>query len=99
MHDTALTQVQREGYLPQIQPRSPSLAQQLDELLHQILVRSQHSHDLQVPERRPRGRPPVLSLPQLYLALLIGVLRQTPISARSGAACIWKRPARLPRYS
>jgi hypothetical protein len=86
MHDTALTQVQREGYLPQIQPRSPSLAKPLVHLLHQVLVLSQQSHDLQAPERRPRGRPPVLSLPQLYLALLMGVLRQTP-----HLSTIWRR--------
>jgi hypothetical protein len=86
MHDTALTQVQAEGYLPQIQPRSPSLAQHLVHLLHQILVLSQHTHEVHAPERRPRGRPPLVSLQHLYLALLIGVLRQTP-----HLSTIWRR--------
>ncbi len=78
MHDTKLLQAQAEGYLPQIQPRSASLAQQLVHLLQQVLALSLPSHDLLAPSRRPRGRPPVLSLPHLYLALLMGVLRQTP---------------------
>lgn len=86
MHDTALTQVQAEGYLPQIQPRSPSLAHHLVHLLHQILVLSQHTHEVHAPERRPRGRPPLVSLQHLYLALLIGVLRQTP-----HLSTIWRR--------
>ena len=45
MHETTLTQVQAEGYLPQLQPRCPSLAQQLVHLLHQVLV-------LGLPDRR-----------------------------------------------
>lgn len=86
MHDTALTQVQAEGYLPQIQPRSPSLAQQLVHLLPQVLVLSPESTAVQAPERRRRGRPPLLSLQHLYLALLIGVIRQTP-----HLSTIWRR--------
>ncbi len=78
MHDTALTQIQAEGYLPQIQPRSPSLAQHLVHLLQQVLVLAQERTTVQTPGRRPRGRPPLLSVQQMYLALLIGVLRQTP---------------------
>jgi hypothetical protein len=78
MHDTKLPQAQAEGYLPQFQPRSASLAQQLVHLLQQVLVLSPASHDLQEPSHHPRGRPPRLSLPHLYLALLMGVLRQTP---------------------
>src|SRR5258708_12676535 len=78
MHDTALTQVQAEGYLPQLQPRCPSLAKPLVHLLQQVLVLAQASSAIQAPECRPRGRPPLLSLQQLYLALLMGVLRQTP---------------------
>ncbi len=77
MHDTALTQVEAEGYLPHIQPCSPSLAQQLVHLLQQMLVLSQHDSQVLAPERRRRGRPPILSLQHLYLALLIGVLGQT----------------------
>lgn len=77
MHDTALTQVPAESYLPQIQPRSSSVAQQLLHLLQQILVFSQQSREVQAAGKRPRGRPPLLPLPQLYLALLIGVLRQS----------------------
>ena len=86
MHAIALTQVQAEGYLPQIQPRSPSLAQQLVHLVQQVLVLSQESTAIQAPERRPRGRPPRLSLQQLYLALLLGILRQTP-----HLSTIWRR--------
>lgn len=86
MHDIALTQVQAEGYLPQIQPRSPSLAQQLVHLLQQVLVFAHQSTAVQTPGHRPRGRPPLLSLQQLYLALLIGVLRQTP-----HLSTIWRR--------
>jgi len=86
MHDTALTQVPAEGFLPQIQPRSPSLAQQLIHLLQQVLVLAHQSRAVQAPERRPRGRPPRLSLQQLYLALLMGVLRQTP-----HLSTIWRR--------
>jgi len=86
MHDTALIQVQTESYLPQIQPRSPSLAQQLVHLLQQVLVLAQESTAIQAPKCRPRGRPPLLSLQQVYLALLMGVLRQTP-----HLSTIWRR--------
>jgi IS4 transposase len=86
MHDTPLTQVQAEGYLPQIQPRSPSVAQQLIHLLHQVLVFTQESSAMQASACRPRGRPPLLPLQQLYLALLMGVLRQTP-----HLSSIWRR--------
>jgi len=86
MHDIALTQIQAEGYLPQLQPRCPSLAQQLVHLLHQVLVLAQESTAIQAPECRPRGRPPLLSLQHLYLALLMGVLRQTP-----HLSTIWRR--------
>ena len=37
-------------------------------------------------EERPRGRPPLLSLQQLYLALLMGVLQQT-----SHLSTIWRQ--------
>ncbi len=86
MHDTTLTQVQAEGYLPQLQPRCPSLAKPLVHLLQQVLVLAQASSAIQAPECRPRGRPPLLSLQQLYLALLMGVLRQTP-----HLSTIWRR--------
>jgi Transposase DDE domain len=86
MHATALTQVQAEGYLPQIQPRSPSLAQQRIHLLQQVLVFEQQNTSIQAPESRPRGRPPLLSLQQWYLALLLGVLQQTP-----HLSTIWRR--------
>jgi hypothetical protein len=86
MHDTALTQVQAEGYLPQLEPRCPSLAQQLVHLLQQVLVLAQESTRIQAPESRPRGRPPLLSLQQMYLALLLGVLQQT-----SHLSTIWRR--------
>jgi hypothetical protein len=76
MHDTALMQVEAEGYLPQLQPRSSSLTEQLVHLLQEVLVLSQQDREVQAPARRPRGRPARVPLPQLYLALLIGVLRQ-----------------------
>jgi hypothetical protein len=101
MHATALTQVQAEGYLPQIQPRSPSLAQQRIHLLQQVLVFEQQNTSIQAPESRPRGRPPLLSLQQWYLALLLGVLQQTPhlstiCVCNAGCAChfvlmCWRR--------
>lgn len=86
MHDTALTQVLAEGFLPQIQPRSPSLAQHLVHLLLQVQGFVHENSAIQAPQRRPRGRPALLSLEQLYLALLIGVLRQTP-----PLSTIWRR--------
>jgi hypothetical protein len=86
MHDIVLTQAQAEGYLPQIHPRCPSLAQHLVHLLQQVLVLAQENGTLQASQSRPRGRPPLLSLQQLYLALLIGVLRQTP-----HLSTIWRR--------
>jgi Transposase DDE domain len=76
MHDTKLPQVQAEGYLPQVQPRSSSLVGQLVQLLQQVLLFSQQSRTVQTPGKRPRGRPPILPVAQLYLALLIGVLLQ-----------------------
>jgi hypothetical protein len=86
LHDTALTPIQAEGYLPQVQPRSPSLAQQLIHRLQQVLLFSHESSALQASQSRSRGRPPLLSLQQLYLALLMGMLRQTP-----HLSTIWRR--------
>jgi hypothetical protein len=65
MHDTALTQVPAETYLPHLQPRSSSLAQQLVNLLQEVLVFSQQSREVQSAGKRARGRPPILPLPQL----------------------------------
>jgi hypothetical protein len=86
MHDSALTQVQAEGYLPQLQPRSASLAQHLIGLLQQVLVLASQHSAVPTRARRQRGRPSQLPLPQLYLALLQGVLRQTP-----HLSTIWRR--------
>ena len=87
MHDDIpLTQVQAEGYLPQIQPRSPSLAQHLVHLLQQVLVFAHERTALQASQNRPRGRPPLLPLQQLYLTLLMGVLQHT-----SHLSTIWRR--------
>jgi hypothetical protein len=86
MHDTALTQAQSEGYLPTLAPRSASVTEQLASLLHQVLVLAHHTTAVQAPERQPRGRPALLPLSQLYLALLLGVLRQTP-----HLTTIWRR--------
>lgn len=69
LHDSNLPQVQTESYFPQLQPRSSSLVGQLVHLLQQVLLFSQHSCEVQPPGKRPRGRPPLLPLPQLYLAL------------------------------
>jgi len=57
MHDTALTAIQAEGYLPQIQPRSPSLAQHLVHLLQQVLLFAHESSAMQAPQSRPRVVP------------------------------------------
>lgn len=86
MDDTALMQVQADGALPYIQPRSPSLAQQLVHVLQEVWLLSEHERQVLAPERRRRGRPPRLPLPQLYLALLIGVLGQTV-----HLSTIWRR--------
>ena len=75
--DTAVTQVPAADLLPQIQPRNASLAQQLIDLLAQVMLLAQPPRDVPVPARRPRGRPAELPLPQLYLALLYGVLRHS----------------------
>jgi len=54
-HDTPLTQVQAEGYLPQIQLCCPSLAQHLIHLLQQVLVFTQERAALQARACRPRA--------------------------------------------
>ena len=77
MHDRAVTQIPTAVLLPQIQPASPSLAQRLIELLDCLLVFAQQQSGVQAPARQPRGRRAQLPLPQLYLALLQGVLRHS----------------------
>lgn len=84
--DTAVAQVPAADLLPQLQPRNASLQQQLIDLLQQVMLLAQPPHDVQVPARRPRGRPAELPLPQLYLALLYGVLRHA-----SHLTTIWRR--------
>jgi hypothetical protein len=52
------------------------LAQQIVALLEELLVQSEaSSSSLMTSGKRPRGRPPTLPLDQLWLALLIGVIR------------------------
>lgn len=77
MHDTALMPVQPSTCIPPPTPPSASLAQQIVTLLEELLVQSQASStSLMTNGKRPRGRPPTLPLEQLWLALLIGVIRQ-----------------------
>jgi len=86
MHDTALILTQAEGYLPHLAPRSPSLAERLIHLLQQVMLFAQESSTIQASQGRPRGRPAELPVQQLYLALLIGMLRPT-----SHLSTIWRR--------
>jgi Transposase DDE domain len=77
MHDTALMAVQPSACIPPTRLPSASLAQQIVALLEELLVQSQaSSSSLMTNGKRPRGRPPILPLDQLWLALLIGVIRQ-----------------------
>ena len=76
MHNTALMPVQPRACIPPTKPPSASLAQQIVALLQELLVQSQgSSSSLMSNGKRPRGRPPTLPLDQLWLALLIGVIR------------------------
>lgn len=77
MHDTAVTQGQT--LVGSVQPSlvSPSLAQQIVALLEQVLRQGEPDRsEVLAKSKRPRGRPPKLPLQQLWLALLIGVIRQ-----------------------
>ena len=76
MHDTAVMHVQPSACLPPTRAPSASLAQQIVALLQELLVQSEvSSSSLMTSGKRPRGRPPTLPLDQLWLALLIGVIR------------------------
>jgi hypothetical protein len=76
MHDTALMPVQPSACIPPPRPPSTSVAQQIVTLLEELLVESQaSSSSLMTSGKRARGRPPTLPLDQLWLALLIGVIR------------------------
>jgi hypothetical protein len=86
MDDTALTPVATDEGLPQIQPSSASLAQQLVHLLEEVVQFSSAQHELQTPPRRPRGRPVQLSWLHLALALLLDVLQQD-----QHLSTIWRR--------
>ena len=56
---------------------SASLAQQIVGFLEQLLTQSQQQAGPRAPvAKRGPGRPPTLSLQQLWLALLIGIIRQ-----------------------
>jgi len=79
MHDTALMAVQPRACIPPTRLPSASLAQQMVALLDELLVQSQAScSSLMTTGKRPRGRPPILPLDQLWLALVMGVIRQAP---------------------
>src|SRR2546422_2491149 len=76
MHDTAVMHVQPSACIPPTKPPSASLAQQIVALLEEVLVQSQASSSSLMPSgKRARGRPPSLPLDQLWLALVMGVLR------------------------
>ena len=76
LHDTAVMHVQPSACIPPTRPPSASLAQQIVALLEELLVQSEgSSSSLMSNGKHPRGRPPMLPLDQLWLALLIGVIR------------------------
>lgn len=79
MHDTSLVPVSTsdEGDFRASASEGSSCEQQIVALLEQVLLISQEScTDLSAPAKRRRGRPATVSLEQLWLALLLGVLRQ-----------------------
>jgi len=84
--DSAVTQVPAAELLPQLHPRTASLAQQLIDLLQQVMLFAPPPCEVQGQPRRPRGRPAELALSHLYLALLYGVLRHA-----SHLTTIWRR--------
>jgi hypothetical protein len=86
MHDTALTSPSEEVTLIQLTPPSPSLADSLIHLLHQVLVLCDHDASLVAPTSRHRGRPATLALSHLALALLLGVLHGS-----KHLTSIWRR--------
>jgi hypothetical protein len=76
MHDTAVLHVQPRACIPPTRPPSASLAQHIVAVLEELLVESEaSSSSLMTSGKRPRGRPATLPLDQLWLALLIGVIR------------------------
>ncbi|GAC1361466.1 MAG: hypothetical protein NVSMB38_45100 [Ktedonobacteraceae bacterium] len=86
MHDTALTSKTEEVALVHLAPASPSLAQHLIALQHQVLVLSEKDSRLVADASRRRGRPPILSMHHLALALLLGGLQ-----GAKHLSTIWRR--------
>jgi Transposase DDE domain len=77
MHNTALTPVQTNGSQLHSSASSPSLAHQIVTLLEQVLVQSPHKDTaLATSGKRPRGAPAKMPMQQLWLALLVGTIRQ-----------------------
>ncbi|HEY6408617.1 MAG TPA: IS4 family transposase [Ktedonobacteraceae bacterium] len=76
MHDTAVMHMQPSACIAPTKPPSASLAKPIVALLEELLVQSEASCSALMPSgKRPRGRPPTLPLDQLWLALVLGVLR------------------------
>src|SRR5205807_9370948 len=76
LHDTAVMPVQPSACIPPTRPPSASLAKPIVAMLEELLVQSEaSSSSLMTSGKHPRGRPPTLPLDQLWLALLIGVIR------------------------
>lgn len=86
MHDTALTPVTEEVTLPQLAPRSPSLTEQLIQLLCDVLRLAENDRQSLMNGSRRRGRPATLALSHLALALLVGVLHGS-----RHLSTIWRR--------
>ena len=87
MHDTAVMPVQPRACTPPTRPMAASLAQQIVTMLEELLVQSEaSSSSLMTNGKRARGRPPTLPLDQLWLALLMGVIRHA-----HHLSTIWRR--------
>ncbi len=77
MHDTALMPVQTKACTPPLRVSSPSLAQHIISFLELVLLQSPHEHtEVATDGKRPRGAPTKVPMQQLWLALLVGTIRQ-----------------------
>ncbi len=84
LQDSALTRVHTSACTAQVPPSSPTLAQLIVAFLQQVLEQPEQEHrELTASAKLPRGRPPTLPMPQLWLAVLAGTIRQASHLSRS----------------